>query len=119
VVIFFHARLRVHWASGIPHALTFRGGNDMHDLGALAPRECGVVFFVIASAAKQSILSFSWLHGLLRCARNDDLKAIAPYPQASSLGLTGRPSIPETPMIEPKGRGVLDRPVKPDDDTSL
>jgi hypothetical protein len=25
-------------------------------------------------------------------------------------------SIPETPAIEPKGRCVLDRPVKPDDD---
>src|SRR6266700_1047634 len=28
--------------------------------------------------------------------------------QLSSSGLTGRPSIPETPMIEPKSRGVLD-----------
>ena len=29
---------------------------------------------------------------------------------------TGRPSIPETPAIEPKSRGVMDRPVKPGDD---
>jgi hypothetical protein len=28
----------------------------------------------------------------------------------SSPGLTGRPSIPETPMIDPRGRGVLDTP---------
>ena len=35
----------------------------------------------------------------------------------SSPGLTGRPSIPETPAIEPRGRGVLDRPVKPGDDS--
>jgi hypothetical protein len=35
----------------------------------------------------------------------------------SSPGLTGRPSIPETPAIESRGRGVLDRPVKPGDDS--
>jgi hypothetical protein len=28
-------------------------------------------------------------------------------------------SIPETAVIEPKSRGVLDRPVKPDDDSSF
>src|ERR1700694_2613106 len=28
----------------------------------------------------------------------------------SSSGLTGRPSIPETSVIEPRGRGVLDPP---------
>jgi hypothetical protein len=31
--------------------------------------------------------------------------------------LTGRPSVPETPMIESRDRGVPDRPVKPDGDT--
>jgi hypothetical protein len=31
-------------------------------------------------------------------------------------GSSGRSSIPETLMIESRGRGVLDRPVKPDDD---
>jgi len=37
----------------------------------------------------------------------------------SSPGLTGRPSIPETSvMMESRGRGVLDRPVKPGDDSS-
>jgi hypothetical protein len=34
----------------------------------------------------------------------------------SSPGLTGRPSIPQTPAIESRSRGVLDRPVKPGDD---
>src|SRR5258705_13069452 len=43
----------------------------------------------------------------------------APHPQSSSSGLTGRPSIPETPVMESRSRGVLDRPVKPDDDSSL
>jgi hypothetical protein len=33
------------------------------------------------------------------------------YAQLSSPGSTGRPSIPETPMIEPRSRGVLDRPL--------
>src|SRR5213080_5576903 len=31
-------------------------------------------------------------------------------PQSSSPGLTGRPSIPETPVMETKGRGVLGSP---------
>ena len=35
----------------------------------------------------------------------------------SSPGLTGRSSIPETIVLEPMGRGVLGRPVKPGDDT--
>jgi hypothetical protein len=30
----------------------------------------------------------------------------------------GRSSIPETPVMESRSRGVLDRPVKPDDDSS-
>jgi hypothetical protein len=30
----------------------------------------------------------------------------------SSSGLTGRPSIPETPVLEPIGRGVLDAPLE-------
>ncbi|HEV7634305.1 MAG TPA: hypothetical protein VGO54_02600 [Bradyrhizobium sp.] len=36
----------------------------------------------------------------------------------SSPGLTGRSSIPETIVMDPKGCGVLDRPVKPDDDSA-
>jgi hypothetical protein len=35
----------------------------------------------------------------------------------SSPGLTGRPSIPEKSAIETMARGVLDRPVKPGDDS--
>jgi hypothetical protein len=34
-------------------------------------------------------------------------------------GSSGRSSIPETLMMESRGRGVLDRPVKPDDDNPL
>jgi len=35
----------------------------------------------------------------------------------SSPGWTGRPGIPEMPAIVPGSRGVLDRPVKPGDDS--
>jgi hypothetical protein len=40
----------------------------------------------------------------------------APFGDMGSGFLTGRPSIPETPAIESRGRGVLDRAVKPGDD---
>src|SRR5207245_7502845 len=36
---------------------------------------------------------------------------LVPHSPLSSHGLTGRPSIPET-VLEPRGRGVLDAPVK-------
>src|SRR5882724_3320134 len=39
-----HARLRVHWAPGIPHALVFPGRTFLAQLGPIAPRECGVMF---------------------------------------------------------------------------
>src|ERR1700687_215590 len=41
-----HARLRVHWAPGIPCALCFlKGPKDfMQKLGRIAPRDRGVVF---------------------------------------------------------------------------
>src|SRR5258708_24437308 len=37
-----HARLRVHWAPGIPCALCFLGERFLQNLGRLAPRECGL-----------------------------------------------------------------------------
>jgi hypothetical protein len=47
----------------------------MHNSGEIAPpdREGVFAFAVIASAAKQSTLTFSLHHGLLRFARNDGL----------------------------------------------
>src|SRR5690242_12971866 len=42
---------------------------------------------------------------------------LCPRPALSSPGLTGGPSIPEAAVLEPKSRGVLDRPVEPGDDT--
>src|SRR5258706_1414588 len=40
VVTFFHTRLRVHWAPGVPHALCW-AELDHAQLGRIAPRECG------------------------------------------------------------------------------
>jgi hypothetical protein len=40
-----HARLRVHWAPGIPHALCW--ANIHANLGRFAPRECGVVSEIV------------------------------------------------------------------------
>src|SRR5258707_9673018 len=37
----------------------------------------------------------------------------APHLQSSSPGLTGRPSIPETPVMESRSRGVMDTPLEP------
>ena len=42
--------------------------------------------------------------------RTDDVARSRTHTQLSSPGLTGRPSIPETPVIEPIGRSVLDPP---------
>src|SRR5207302_4595033 len=81
-----HARLRVHWAPGIPHALF---GRKVHAQPGRSRRGNAEL-----------------------CLMN----TIAPRSRSSSPGLTGRPSIPETLMIKSRGRGVLDRPVKPDDD---
>src|SRR5260370_41662969 len=57
--IHLHARLRVHWASGIPCALCFPGRMVHAQLGRIAPRECGVVFGVDviarSGATKQSM----------------------------------------------------------------
>jgi hypothetical protein len=43
-------------------------------------------------------------------------RGLSQHPQLSSPGSTGRSSIPETPEIEPRCRGVLDAPVKPGHD---
>jgi hypothetical protein len=45
-----------------------------------------------------------------RWLARDDVER-QPLSRSSSPGLSGRPSIPETPVLEPKGRGVLDAPL--------
>jgi hypothetical protein len=67
-----HARLRVHWAPGIPHALLGRIW-FLHDSGASRRGNANTYLAVIArsEATKQSMLSFCGGNGLLRFARND------------------------------------------------
>src|ERR1700688_108434 len=77
-----HTRLRVHWAPAIPHALSWAEGSCKTSGVSRRESFAHVLAFyaclktVIASEAKQSILSLL-PDGLLRCARNDDLKDLA------------------------------------------
>jgi hypothetical protein len=52
-VLYFilHARLRVQRAPGVPHAL-ISGRKVLARLGRIAPRECGVMFTVIARSQR-------------------------------------------------------------------
>jgi hypothetical protein len=61
-----HARLRVHWAPGIPHALFFQGRKIPANLGRSRRENAEACFDVIASEAKQSILRHS---GMVRRTR--------------------------------------------------
>jgi hypothetical protein len=63
----------------------------MHHSGAIAPRDGEAVFDERERATLSAVI----------------------------VRESGRSSIPETLTIESRGRGVLDRPVKPDDDNSL
>jgi hypothetical protein len=75
----------VHWAPGIPRALCFQKGERfLAKLGRLASR------------------------GMKICLQ---LLGRAPPSQPSSSGLTGRSSIPETSVIDPRKPGVLDAPL--------
>ena len=61
------------------------------------------------SATKQSILS---LRGAMDCFASLAITASKrATPQSSSPGFTGRSSIPEASVIEPRSRGVLDTPL--------
>src|ERR1700716_3452675 len=82
-----HTRPRVQRASGVPHALKGRKIHARLERIALRGREGAFSRHCeptgranarpMTGSAKQSILSFLVLYGLLRCARNDDLKALA------------------------------------------
>jgi hypothetical protein len=95
-----HARLRVHWAPGIPHALL---GRKIHaQLGRSAPRECEVAFDENECATLSAVIVRHRVGAMRR----------------PMTGSSGQSSIPEALMIESRGRGILDRPVKPNDDRS-
>jgi hypothetical protein len=124
LVCFFHlhARLRVHWASGIPCALVFLGERFMHNSGA-SRRGIADAYSTSLRGAKRrsnplSPLLRLWIasRSLSSGARSRDPLARndgqdAPHSRPSSPGLTGRPSIPETAAMESKGRSVLDTPL--------
>jgi hypothetical protein len=86
----------------------------------------GVPFFVIASEAKQSMVQQERVDCFASLAMTVAREAPDSQPSSSAIrsgllagrttGSGGRSSIPETPMIEPKGRGVLDPRFRGDDD---
>jgi hypothetical protein len=82
-------------AIAMPAADPWQALLELFDLGLLVSRT-NYLAFVAASLAAFELLP--------------------PRIQLSSPGLTGRSSIPETPMIESIGRSVLDGPVKPGDE---
>jgi hypothetical protein len=69
-----------------------------------------------SEATKQSTLPLRGAMDCFACARNDGGKTRA-KPTAVIAREGGRSGIPETPVMESRSRGVLDRPVKPDDDS--
>ena len=103
VLFLSHTRLRVHQAPGFPAPSLWRVRNFLANLGRMARRECGCT----SLRAKRS-------NPFLRSKERMDcfvarLLAMTIF-KSSSPGLTGRSSIPETPAIEPRSRGVLDTP---------
>src|SRR5882672_2789913 len=85
-----HTRLRVHWAPGIPCALCLLGERFLHNSGE--PRR-----------------------GIAKTYHEDERAAFS----AVIAREGGRPSITEALIRESRGRGGLDRPVKPGDDKIL
>ncbi len=90
-------------APGIPHALCILGRIVHAQPGRSAPRECGGAF----DENERATLSAVIVRHRVGATRRP------------MTGSSGRSSIPETLMIKSRGRGVLDRPVKPDDDNFL
>jgi hypothetical protein len=75
-----------------------------------------------SEATKQSNLLFRCTNGLLRFARNDGPTTELPWLFENRIRLSSSAKAddpPETLMVESRGRGVLDRPVKPGDDSSF
>jgi hypothetical protein len=106
----------VHWAPGFPCALCLSRRERFLQNSGASRRGNAEVYLKLErrhceERSDEAIHSFfARLHGLRRFARNDGVKART-TPQSSSPGLTGRSSIPETSVIEPTSRGVLDTPL--------
>jgi hypothetical protein len=84
---FLHARLRVHWAPGIPHALF--GRKRYSKLGRIAPRECGGVSR--RHCERSEAIQLAKKAGLLRrfAPRNDGLCCLKIESATSSLRTQG------------------------------
>ena len=79
------------------------------------PQSHGVLFSRLTAIGKRGLLTRR-ANQFDQIGRALALISANNCPRLSSPGLTGRPSIPETAVIETIGRGVLVRPVKPGDD---
>ena len=96
-----HTVKRVPPAPGLPCALSSRRANEIAKLRRKSRRE------------NESVCLPSYSAVIARLAAFAEASASRVRKPRRSLGGdgTGRPSIPETSVIEPKGRGVLDHPL--------
>ena len=98
-----HARLRVRRAPGIPHALCFSWAHRSRTTRAQSRRGNAEVCLMKTNAPHSQPSSSA--NGSAEWPPDDRLRRTIQYS--------------ETLMMELRGRGVLDRPVKPDDDNFL
>jgi hypothetical protein len=104
----------VHRAPGIPCALCFRRGETVCKTRAKSRREIAESYLNLEcrhceersdEAIHSSLCAAPWIASL---ALATTVSRRAPHLQPSSPGLTGRPSIPQASVIEPRSRGVRD-----------
>jgi hypothetical protein len=107
-------------ASGARHSprpLLERAGNFWQTSGA-ARREIAKVCLAFEYGNFRRVGKAKRAHrfaSTLQLVGTAQARLCPPY-KLSSSGLTGRSSIPETPVMEPMGRGVLDPRLREDDD---
>src|SRR5258705_2699539 len=108
-------------ARGMPGDFRCTCGDDTRVLTTHCTRGCGCIghpAFPAPSVYRGASSSCKTSGGSRR--ENAEMcheRKRAQHSHLSSPGLTGRPSIPQALMMESRGCGVLDRPVKPDDDS--
>src|SRR5439155_22381988 len=87
-----------------------RGAGPAPFLAAVCGRQAtAAIAALTCGCARLYLRRQIWIASLLAMA----VSRRAPHSQSSSPGLTGRPSIPETPVMESRSRGVLDTPLEP------
>src|SRR5437899_4994206 len=117
-----HARPRVRRAPGLPCALYFQEGRKLiANLGRNAPRDREVISNRHCLRQTRSVCarerSDEAIHpsasGKMDCFASLAMTSVDTMPPSSrwsSPGSTGRPSIPEAAVTEPRSRSVLDIP---------